>query len=181
MVFLTETFMSAFDRVLRVCRLGVLTLVLGAVPLTHAQVAPPGLTQADKEQIKKYTLNDDVFNRLVAATQEARATGIPPQAAPDATKVHSLDDLANQAMASDPRIPVLVKKYGFTPREFMVANIALMNAIMSARARNDPALSNNLNKVWVNPDNIRFVDAHQAQIAALLQGPAQSAPAEDHQ
>ncbi|WP_267220570.1 hypothetical protein [Dyella silvae] len=162
--------MSAFNHVWRACRLGVLLLLLAAAPLTHAQVAPPGLPEADKQQIKKYTLNDDVFNRLVAATQEARATGIPPQAAPDATKVHSLDDLAMQAMGGDPRIPQLVKKYGFTPREFMLANIALMNAIMASRARNDPAMANNLNQVWDNPDNIRFVDAHQAQIAALLQG-----------
>jgi hypothetical protein len=162
--------MPAFDRFLRLCRLGVLALLLGMVPLAHAQLAPTGLPDADKQQIKNYTLNDDVFNRLAAATREARASGIQPQAAPDASKVHSLDDLAAQAMASDARIPALVKKYGFTPREFMVANIALMNAVMSVQARDDPALSNNLNKVWVNPDNLRFVDSHRAQVAALLHG-----------
>ncbi|AIF48577.1 hypothetical protein HY57_15710 [Dyella japonica A8] len=148
----------------------MLALVLGAVPLVHAQVTPPGLPQADKQQIKQYTLNDDVFGRLAAATREARAAGIPPQAAPDATKVHSLNDLANQAMAADPRIPALVKKYGFTPREFMLANIALMNAIMALQARNDQALSGNLNQTWVNADNIRFVESHQAEVQALLRG-----------
>lgn len=162
--------MPAIDGFLRLCRLGMLALLLGMVPLAHAQVAPTGLPDADKQQIKNYTLNDDVFNRLAAATREARSTGIPPQAAPDPTKVHNLDDLAAQAMASDARIPALVKKYGFTPREFMVANIALMNAVMAVQARDDPALSNNLNKVWVNADNLRFVDSHRAQIAALLHG-----------
>ncbi|WP_243050217.1 hypothetical protein [Dyella sp. RRB7] len=162
--------MPAFDRVLRACALGVLAVAVGVVPCVHAQLAPAGLPEADKQQIKGYTLNDDVFNRLVAATEEARASGIPPQAAPDPGKVHSLNDLAAQAMAGDPRIPALVKKYGFTPREFMLANIALLNAAMAAQARNDPALAHNLNQVWVNPDNIRFVDAHQAQVAALLQG-----------
>ncbi|WP_430390560.1 hypothetical protein [Dyella sp. 20L07] len=161
--------MSAFDRVLRACRFGLLLTVLGAVPLAHAQLAPSGLPEADKQQIKSYTLNDDVFNRLVAATKEARTSGIPPQAAPDPAKVHSLNDLATQAMASDPRIPALVKKYGFTPREFMLANIALTNALLAVQARSDPATANNLNQVWVNPDNIRFVDGHQAQIAALMQ------------
>ena len=53
-------------------------------------------------------------------------------------------------MAGDQRIPALVKKYGFTPREFMLANIALTNAILAVQARNDPALANNLNPVWVN-------------------------------
>ncbi|WP_130618370.1 hypothetical protein [Dyella amyloliquefaciens] len=162
--------MPAFDRFLRRCQLGMLALLLGIVPLAHAQLAPTGLPESDKQQIKNYTLNDDVFNRLAAATREARATGIPPQGAPDPTKVHSLDDLAAQAMASDARIPALVKKYGFTPREFIVANIALMNAVMAAQAREDPALSNNMNKVWVNPDNLRFVDSHRGQIAALLHG-----------
>jgi hypothetical protein len=133
-------------------------------------MSPASLPDADKQQIKKYTLTDDVFGRLAAATREARATGIPPQAEPDASKVHSLDDLANQAMSADPRIPALVKKYGFTPREFMLANIALMNAVMAVQARNDPALSGNLNQVWINPDNIRFVESHQSDVQALLRG-----------
>jgi len=162
--------MPAFERALLACRVAMLVLMLGAVPLAHAQALPPGLPQADKQQIKQFLLNDDVFGRLAAATREARATGIPPQAAPDATKVHSLDDLANQAMAADPRIPALVKKYGFTPREFMLANIALMNAIMAVQARNDPALSSNLNQTWVNAENIRFVESHQAEVQALLRG-----------
>ena len=162
--------MPVLQRALFACRAAVLVLVLGAVPLAHAQTVPPGLPQADKQQIKQYMLNGDVFGRLAAATREARAAGIPPQAAPDATKVHSLDDLANQAMAADPRIPALVKKYGFTPREFMLANIALMNAIMAVQARNDPALSNNLNQTWVNAENIRFVESHQAEVQALVSG-----------
>jgi hypothetical protein len=162
--------MPAFDRVLRACVLGVLAFAIGVAPRVHAQLAPTGLPEADKQQIKSYTLTDDIFNRLVAATEEARSTGIPPQAAPDSSKVHSLNDLAAQAMAGDPRIPALVKKYGFTPREFILANIALMNAAMAVQARNDAALAQNLNQVWVNPDNIRFVDAHRAQVAALFQG-----------
>jgi hypothetical protein len=52
----------------------------------------------------------------------------------------------------------------------MLANIALMNAVMAVQARNDPALSSNLNQVWVNADNIRFVESHQADVQALLQG-----------
>jgi hypothetical protein len=165
-----EISMSVSDRVLRACRLVLVVAVLGLVSLVHAQGAPSGLPDADKQQIKKYTLNEDVFNRLVAATKDARAQGITPRAAPDPSKVHSLDDLAAQAMAGDERIPALVKKYGFTPREFMLANIALTNAILAVQARNDPATAHNLNPVWVNPDNIRFIDAHQAEIAALMQG-----------
>lgn len=162
--------MPAFDRIARACRFGMLALVLGIAPMAHAQLSPSSLPEADKQQIKNYTLNDDVFKRLADATREARTLGIPPQAAPDPTKVHSLNDLAVQAMAADPRIPEVVKKHGFTPREFMLANIALTNALLAVQARNDPSMARNLNQVWVNPDNIRFVDAHQADITALLQG-----------
>ncbi|WP_109125737.1 hypothetical protein [Dyella sp. C11] len=162
--------MSVFDRCLSACRVAAIALVLTVAPQLHAQAAPPGLPEADKQQIKEYTLTDDVFGRLAAATREARTAGIQPQASPDASKVHSLNDLANQAMAADPRIPVLVKKYGFTPREFMLANIALMNAIMAVQARNDPALSGNLNQAWVNADNIRFVESHQNDVKALMSG-----------
>ena len=162
--------MPVLDRLLVTCRVAVFALVFGVTALAHAQGTLPALPDADKQQIKKYTLTDDVFGRLAAATREARATGIPPQAAPDASKVHSLDDLANQAMSADPRIPALVKKYGFTPREFMLANIALMNAVMAVQARNDPALSSNLNQVWVNADNSRFVESHQTDVQSLLQG-----------
>ncbi|MHA6203072.1 hypothetical protein ACXU4B_01445 [Dyella soli] len=161
--------MPAFGPAIRACCLALFTLALGAAPLAHAQLGPSSLPDADKQQIKNYTLNEDVFNRLMAATQEARAAGIPPQAAPDPAKVHNLDDLTRQAMAGDPRIPALVKKHGFTPREFMLANIALMNAALAAQARKDPSLAGNLNQVWVNPDNIRFYEAHQAQIAAQMQ------------
>lgn len=168
--------MPAFDRVLRLCRVGVFAAVLSVASLSHAQMAPTGLPEADKQLIKNYTLNEDVFNRLAAATKEAQAQGIRPQAAPDPTKIHSLDDLAAQAMVGDSRIPALVKKYGFTPREFMLANIALTNAILAVQARNDPALANDLNQVWINPNNIRFVDSHQAQIQALMQPPQPAQP-----
>ncbi len=162
--------MPAFHPVLRACSLALLVAVLGVAPAAHAQMAPSNLPDADKQQIKNYTLNEDVFGRLLAATKEARAENIPPQAAPDPSKVHSLDDLVNQAMAGDPRIPALAKKYGFTPREFMLANIALMNAALASQARRDPELAKNLNQVWSNPDNIRFFEAHQAQLAAQMQG-----------
>ncbi|WP_199098503.1 hypothetical protein [Dyella sp. ASV21] len=162
--------MSVFSRFVRTCCLGLLTLALSVPSLVHAQLVPGGLPESDKQQIKSYTLNEDVFGRLAAATREARAQGIPPQGPPDSSKVHNLDDLAKQAMAGDPRIPALVAKYGFTPREFILANIALTNAVMVAQSRNDVVLAGNLNTSWSNADNVRFVDTHKADIMALMQG-----------
>jgi len=144
-----------------------------AVLLPHAasaQSAAQGLTDADKQQIKDYNLNEDVFNRLIAATKEARTQGIHSQANPDPTKVHSLDDLAAQAMAGDKRIEPLIKKYGFTPREFMLANIALVNAAVVLQSRSDPAMAKNIDQTKVNLANVSFYESHQAKIAALTGG-----------
>lgn len=132
--------------------------------------APFTLPEADKQAIKNYTLNDDVFNRLIAATKEARADKIKPQSAPpDPAKVHTLDDLANQAMSSDPRILPLIKKHGFTPREFMLANLALINAAMAAQAKSNPNLAGQIDQTKINQANVAFFEAHQAQLAALSQ------------
>jgi hypothetical protein len=128
----------------------------------------PDLPEADKQAIRNYNLNDDVFNRLIAATKEARAQNIrPQQAAPDPSKVHSLDDLAGQAVGSDPRIGPLIKKYGFTPREFMLANLALMNAAIASQAKSDPNMASQIDQSKVNQANVAFFEAHQDQIMAL--------------
>lgn len=135
-----------------------------------AQAATQGLSDADKQQIKDYNLNEDVFGRLLAATKEARTQGIHSQANPDPSKVHSLDDLAAQALAGDTRIAPLIKKYGFTPREFMLANIALVNAAIVVQGRNDPAMAKSIDQSKVNMANVAFYESHQAQIAALMRG-----------
>lgn len=136
----------------------------------HAQAGPPGLSETDKQQIKNYNLSEDVLNRLVETTREARTIGIQPQAAPDPSKIHTIDDLANQAMAADARIEPLIRKHGFAPREFMLANIALMNAMIVVQSRNDPNMAKAIDQSKINMANVVFVEGHQAQIAALLQG-----------
>ena len=114
-----------------------------------------------------------MFNRLIAATKEARAEGIKPQQQPaDPAKVHTLDDLAAQAVSGDPRISPLIKRYGFTPREFLLANIALMNAAMVEQSKAQPELASQIDQTKVNQANVSFIEAHQAQIQALMQGGA---------
>jgi hypothetical protein len=148
----------------------LLALTAGAPVASYAQSAPTGLTEADKQQIKDYNLNEDVFNRLMAATKEARAIGIKAQPTPDPSKIHNLDDLANQAVAGDARIAPLIKKYGFTPREFMLANIALMNAAIVVQSHSDAAMAKAIDPSKINTANVSFYEAHQAQIAASMGG-----------
>lgn len=137
------------------------------------QASGPELPAADQQAIKNYTLNEDVLGRLLAVTKEARAQNIRPQPAPDPSKVHSLDDLANYAVGSDAKLGPLVKKHGFTPREFLLANLALMNAALAVQARNDPNLAKTIDQSKVNTANVAFFESHQQQIAAQMSGGAQ--------
>ncbi|MDI3261862.1 MAG: hypothetical protein QJR11_03540 [Fulvimonas sp.] len=150
----------------------LLLVALAVSPLSLKAQAAPGLPEADKQAIQQYTLTEDVFNRLVAATKEAQAAGIHPQQAGDPSQIHSLDDLARQAMSSDPRIPALIAKHGFTPREFLLANIALMNAGLVVQAKSQPELAKMIDQSKVNAANVAFYEAHQAQIEALLRAGA---------
>lgn len=131
----------------------------------------PSLPEADQQAIKNYNLNDDVFNRLIAATKEARAQGIHPQSPPNAAQVHNLDDLTQQALKADNRIESLIKKHGFTPRDFMLANLALMNAAIASQAKSDPEAAKYVDQSKINQANVAFYESHQAQLQALMAAP----------
>jgi hypothetical protein len=130
------------------------------------------------QAIKNYNLNDDVFNRLITTTKEARAAGIKPQAGPGPGQVKNLDELADRAVSGDARIKPLIQKNGFTPREFMLANLALMNAAIAWQAKSDPQAAAQIDQSKVNQANVVFFESHQAQLNALMQqAPPASAPA----
>ena len=157
----------------------LLALALASSTAAFAQ-AGPTLPPADQQAIKNYNLNDDVFNRLLEATKEAKAQGIHPQTAPNPADIHNLDDLTKQALKADPRIEPLIKKYGFTPRDFMLANLALMNAAIASNAKSDPETAKYVDASKVNQQNVSFYESHQAQLSQLMGGQAPApAPAPD--
>ncbi|HEX7816324.1 hypothetical protein [Dyella sp.] len=174
--------MKFFSHGAKPFRSGVTALLLAlAVLVSHgalAQGAANSLPAADQQAIKSYNLNEDVFNRLLAATKDARAQGIHPQQAPSPGSVHNLDDLANAALKADPRIGPLIKKYGFTPRDFMLANLALMNAAIASNAKTDPETAKYVDQTKVNQANVAFYESHQAQLNALMAAPAGGAGAQ---
>jgi hypothetical protein len=129
----------------------------------------PIFSAADKQAIENYSLNEDNFKRLVGAIKEAHDLGINPEQPKDFSNVHSLDDLANLPVAQDTRVAPLLQKYGFTPREFLLANFALMNAGMAVQAKSHPEAAQYMDKSRINPANVSFYEAHEAQIGALQQ------------
>ena len=145
--------------------LSVLMLALPA--LTMAQAAPQVITPADQSEIMKYSLNEDVLDRLSAVTSEGNAMQIK-KAQMDMTKVHSLDDLAGQMVANDSRIKPLLSKHGFTPHEFLVANFALVNAAMAANMRKDPEMAKHVDASKVNEANVSFYTSHEAAINQMM-------------
>ena len=137
--------------------------------------APPAanpanaIPAADKQAIQNYNLNEDVFSRIVKVSQEAKKEGIKPKdAKTDFSKIHSLDDLAAQITAADPRIEPLIKKYGFTPREFLLANLAVTNAAIASEAKNNPQMAAYVDQSKVNQKNVAFYESHKSQINALM-------------
>jgi hypothetical protein len=147
--------------------LAVLGGMLLLAPLLAQAQQVPVFSPADKEAIVTYQLNEDNFKRLLGATKEAHDVGINPQQPKDFSNIHSLDDLANLPVSQDKRVGPLLQKYGFTPREFLLANFALMNAGIAVQAKSNPEAAQYMDKSRINPANVSFYEAHQAQIAAL--------------
>ncbi len=141
--------------------------VLLALPLLAQAQQAPILSAADKQAITAYNFNDDNFNRLLGITRAAHDQGIKPQKPADMSRIHDLDDLANLTVSADPRIQPLLKKYGFSPREFLIANFALMNAGMAVQAQSQPEAAKYMDKSRINAANVKFYEAHEAEIAAL--------------
>jgi hypothetical protein len=147
--------------------LAVLGGMLLLAPLWAQAQQVPVFSAADKQAIVTYQLNEDNFKRLLGATKEAHDVGINPQQPKDFSNIHSLDDLANLPVSQDKRVGPLLQKYGFTPREFLLANFALMNAGIAVQAKSNPEAAQYMDKSRINPANVSFYEAHQAQIAAL--------------
>lgn len=145
----------------------LLGMLLTLLPLWSQAQQVPVFSPADKQAIESYTLNEDNFKRLVAVTKEAHELGINPERPTDFSDIHSLDDLANLPVKQDKRVGPLLQKYGFTPREFLLANFALMNAGIAVQAKAHPEAAQYMDKARINPANISFYEAHEAQIAAM--------------
>ncbi len=140
-----------------------------------AMAQSPALTAADRADIKAFTITPDVFSRLQAVVAEAQKMHIK-RARPDMSNVHSLDDVAHQLVATDPRIKPLLAKNGFTPRQFLVANLALVSTVVvMEQAAGTP--QGKAAQSQLNPANVRFYKQHKAAMDALVRGSAPQPPA----
>lgn len=147
-----------------------LTLMLPGMATAQA-----ALTAADRADVQAFTINAEVLSRLKAVVAQARTMHIR-RSQPDMSKVHSLEDMARQLVATDPRIKPLLAKHGFTPRQFLVANLALVSTVLTmeqvAGTPQEKAVESHLNAA-----NVRFYKQHKAAMDALVHGSAPQPPA----
>ncbi|MHC1479271.1 hypothetical protein ACYJW8_03390 [Frateuria aurantia] len=147
-----------------------LVLLLGVVPLAHAQEggeAPP-LPAADLQAIASFPLNEDVLHRLMAVVKEGHALGIHPNQPSQNGGAYTLDNIAAQAVSADPRIAPLLARYGFTPRQFLLTNMAMSAAAIAVQAKQHPELAGYVDPSRVNPANVAFYQAHLPEITSFL-------------
>ncbi|AFC85972.1 hypothetical protein [Frateuria aurantia] len=150
---------------------GSMVLLLSVAPLAYAQQGGgPPLPAADLQAIDRYTLNEDVLQRLMAVVKEGHALGIHPTqpAADQQREPYSLDAIAAQAVAADPRIAPLLARYGFTPRQFLLTNMAMSTAALAVQAKQHPELAGYVAGRHINPANVAFYETHLTEIAAFL-------------
>lgn len=150
---------------------GAMVLLLAMSPLAYAQEGGgPPLPAADLQAIDGYTLNQDVLQRLMAVVKEGHALGIHPTqpAADQQHEPYSLDAIAAQAVAADPRIAPLLAKYGFTPRQFLLTNMAMSTAALAVQAKQHPELAGYVAGRHINSANVAFYETHLTEIAAFL-------------
>lgn len=143
-----------------------------SVPLS-AMAQQPGLSAADRADIKAFTIDADVFGRLKAVVEKGRSMHIK-RSKMDMRKVHSLDDMAKQLVKADPRVTKLLAAHGFTPRQFLVADLATVGTVM-AMQRAQAAGKVAAVEAQLNPANVQFYKAHKAEMDALVR-PAPAAP-----
>ncbi len=142
----------------------VLMLLVALPALAVAQGVAQGLSASDRAEIAAFRLDTDVLARLQAVVAESQQLQLR-RGQPDMSRVHSLDDLAGQLVAIDPRIQPLLARHGFTPHQFVVANLALTTTAMAVSMKRDPRSAADMPPETAN---MQFYESHEAQINRLL-------------
>ncbi|KGI77319.1 hypothetical protein LF63_0110560 [Oleiagrimonas soli] len=146
----------------------VALLMLLAPALGMAQGVSQRLNAADRAEIANFQLNQDVLARLQAVTADGQSMHIKKSQL-DMSKVHSLDDMADQLVAVDPRIQPMLAKHGFTPHQFVVANLALVGTAMAVQMQRDPKMAQYVESDKLNQHNVDFYKSHESQILRMMQ------------
>lgn len=153
------------------CLLCSSALVLLLVPASGAQTKP----DADMVEMQHYVLTVDKVNRWGGVVQDLGelARKNPQLAATmesESDKGSSEDDLnaMERRYSRHPEVVSVLKSRGFTPHEFVLFQMVLLQAGFAEAAKEagaDPAKL--ISDGHVNPANLTFVEQHKAELEAL--------------
>jgi hypothetical protein len=146
-------------------------LVLLLVPAAHAQTKP----DADMVEMQHYLLTVDKVQRVGEVFQDlGQLAQKNPQLAStmesESDKDNSDDDLnaMERRFSGHPEVVNVLKSHGFTPHEFVLFQMVLLQAGFAEAAKQagaDPAKL--VSDGHVNPANLTFVEQHKAELEAL--------------
>ena len=148
----------------------VLLMVVAITVTATAQPMRNGRADADLREIQNYRLTTKTLARLAQVQENIYAL---LKANPDLAKRHAdtdsrdesaqtLDDMAKR-FERIPEMRRAIVKAGLTPREYMLATMALLQAGMSAALIEAPGVDQNTIAPGVRA-NVAFVKAHQAEM-----------------
>lgn len=148
----------------------VLLLASAFCSQVHAAPAPTPQQQADRSAIVNFPLSMDVVDRLEKVIEAGNAAHLPCMN-DSASNWRSLDAIADQLKTKEPRALPILARYGFTPKEFVTAFMAVANTEFAAAMLEHPdsPFAKGIKKDHgYNDKNVAFFQAHRAQITAAM-------------
>jgi hypothetical protein len=142
--------------------------------------APATTSQSVDEQLEdlsEYKLSMDKIDRYIAVQRSLaqRAAAMSPAERKAMGEKYgnsnnanaSLDDMTRN-IAEHPLMSAAVREGGLSPREFTMITMSMMQSAMAAsvlKMRPDDDQDSLAREMKVNPDNIKFYQQHEAEIA----------------
>ena len=131
----------------------------------------PPIPAADHAAIRNYPLTEDVIQRLLAVSADAKKAHIGKPWVFEQIYASSLDDVTDRVLTTEPRLARIVEKHGFSRREYMTAVFAAASArYVSVYGPDKVAVHDQ----FVASDNaseanIAFYRSHKAMLDPLLE------------
>ena len=152
-----------------------LMAVLGGLWMGSAALAEPFSSKEDKAEISRVQLNTDNVTRVMVTTDAMnRVLKGKPDLKKSVDAGEAKDSEAtlaklSQKMSDHPELSSIISAHGFTPRDYLATEVALVHAsLVAAIGQGDKAAAEQLAAEYgVKAGNVTFVQSHKAEIEAL--------------
>ncbi|WP_413626135.1 hypothetical protein [Luteibacter sp. Lutesp34] len=151
-----------------------ISVSLSALHAEGRAKAPP-IPDADHAAMQNYRITDDVAQRLLAVSADARKARLDKAWMFAQLYSSSLDDITDRVLTTQPRLARIVESHGFGRREYMTAIYALASARQATLYGPDEASGAVVHDQFVSSKNaseanIAYYKAHAAMVDPLMEG-----------